>query len=85
MLTIYVIMLFNIGTKKIVVVITMESFNFEEPFNNTDLNIYQCGSEICNSEHSYGPAVRDHFLFHYIVSGKGIFFFFFFFYYFIFC
>mgnify|MGYP005836940863 CR=1 FL=1 len=41
--------------------------------NNTDLNMYQCGHEDCLPGHSYGPAVRDHYLIHYIHSGKGIF------------
>ncbi len=41
--------------------------------NHTDLYIYQCGSEACQSEHFHGPAVRDHYLIHYIHSGKGIF------------
>ncbi len=41
--------------------------------NHTDLNMYQCGTEVCNRNHSFGPAVRDHFLIHFILSGKGIF------------
>jgi len=41
--------------------------------NHTDLYIYQCGSEYCPKEHHHGPAVRDHYLIHYIHSGKGIF------------
>lgn len=42
--------------------------------NHTDLNMYHCGTEKCDSDHYYGPAVRDHFLIHYIHSGKGKFF-----------
>lgn len=41
--------------------------------NHTDLNMYQCGTEVCNRNHFFGPAVRDHFLIHFILSGKGIF------------
>lgn len=41
--------------------------------NHTDLYIYQCGAESCPGSHSHGPAVRDHYLIHYIHSGKGIF------------
>jgi len=41
--------------------------------NNTDLNMYQCGTEACKPCHYFGPAVRDHYLIHYILSGKGIF------------
>jgi len=41
--------------------------------NLTDLNMYQCGTEKCSSGHFFGPAVRDYYLIHYIIEGKGIF------------
>ena len=36
-----------------------------------DLTVYQYGYEKCDPLHSYGPFVRNHYLFHYIISGKG--------------
>ncbi len=36
-----------------------------------DLNLYQFGWEKCDPMHQWGPAVRNHFLFHYVISGKG--------------
>ena len=40
--------------------------------NFVDLGLYQFGYEQCEPAHSFGPAVRNHFLFHYIISGTGI-------------
>lgn len=36
-----------------------------------DLSLYQYGYEKCSPLHSYGPSIRNHYLFHYIISGKG--------------
>ncbi len=46
---------------------------FLEINNRYDSNIYihQCGQEICLPKHHYGPAVRDHYLIHFVISGKG--------------
>ncbi len=35
------------------------------------LNIYYGGLEICAPSHSFGPAIRPHYLLHYILNGKG--------------
>ena len=36
-----------------------------------DLTLYQYGYERCEPLHSFGPAVYNHFIFHYILSGQG--------------
>ena len=40
--------------------------------NFVDLSLYQFGYEHTSPSHSYGPATRNHYLFHYILSGTGI-------------
>ncbi len=47
--------------------------NYFPALRHTDLNMYQCGSQKCPPGHGYGPAVRDHYLIHFIHSGKGFF------------
>lgn len=37
-----------------------------------DIRPYQYGWEECEPLHSFGPFVRNHYLFHYIISGKGM-------------
>ena len=36
-----------------------------------DLRVYQTGKEKCTPGHTFGPARRRHYLFHYILSGSG--------------
>ena len=39
--------------------------------NFIDMSLYQYGWEDCDPAHSFGPARRNHFLFHYVLSGTG--------------
>jgi len=51
-----------------------EFTGFKNPLDETmDLIVYHYGLENCERSHSYGPALRDHFLLHYIISGSGTF------------
>lgn len=39
--------------------------------NNFDLNVDHYGAEICEGNYSFGPTIRDNFVLHFIVDGKG--------------
>ena len=39
--------------------------------NFVDLGLYQFGWEQCAPSHSFGPAARNHYLFHFCFSGTG--------------
>ncbi len=38
-----------------------------------DVNTVQFGYEACEKSHHYGPAIRTHWLLHYVASGRGYF------------
>ena len=41
--------------------------------NNIELSIFNCGLERCAPGQTWGPGIRDHYLIHLVVSGKGSF------------
>lgn len=46
-------------------------FNIFPNENFIDLGMFQCGREACTPCHSFGPVTRNHYLFHYVLSGTG--------------
>lgn len=42
----------------------MESHHF-------DLKVDHCGSEVCDKDYAFGPAIRDNYVLHFIINGKG--------------
>lgn len=52
--------------------ITKNHFHAIFPNDNyLDLRPYQFGWEACTPLHSFGPFIRNHYLFHYIINGYG--------------
>ena len=51
----------------------MDDFSFSVFSNENflDLRLYQYGWEQCAPLHGFGPYVRNHYLFHYVISGQG--------------
>ncbi len=50
------------------------SFKFKDTLKeNAGLSVYNTGSEQCDKNHGWGPALRDHYLIHFIRSGQGTF------------
>lgn len=47
-----------------------KSYVFENA-NYVDLILYQFGCERCEPLHTFGPSVKNHYLFHYVLSGMG--------------
>ena len=40
--------------------------------NFVDIGLYQYGWEHCAPAHSFGPAARNHYIFHYVISGTEL-------------
>lgn len=75
MLYIYILMLDKLGCDKVKNFKYGESnkykyLEFKEK-NSLDLYLGYCGMEKCLPNHSYGPAVRNDYLIHYIIDGEG--------------
>lgn len=39
--------------------------------DNVELSIFNCGLQSCECGYTWGPGIRDHYLIHYVVAGKG--------------
>lgn len=52
---------------------SQDNFSFSVFPNEELLNfrLFQAGWEQCAPLHSFGPCIRNHYLFHYVISGRG--------------
>ena len=50
-----------------------DAVKYLEQTNNqhVDLSLCFCGMEICESSYGFGPAIREQYLIHYVLDGKG--------------
>ena len=49
--------------------------NYKKSYKATDkelvsLSVYNVGIQLCDPLHQWGPGIRDHYLIHYVISGK---------------
>ncbi len=47
--------------------------NFSEKCTVSDLSVLSCGFQNCSPLHSFGPAIRDYYLLHFVKKGTGVF------------
>lgn len=53
---------------------TGERYKFRDSLKeNIGLSVYNTGYETCDRSYCWGPAVRDHYLIHFVASGRGVF------------
>ena len=52
---------------------TMDNYSFSVFPNDglLDFRLFQTGWEQCAPLHTFGPFIRNHYLFHYVISGRG--------------
>lgn len=50
---------------------TMKVIHVNDHAQASDLYMYYCGSSACEPGHNFGPAIREHYVLHYILKGKG--------------
>lgn len=51
----------------------MEKYKYYLDTNQADLNLYECGTQVCPPGHANGPLMRQYYLLHFVRAGKGIF------------
>lgn len=49
----------------------MKVIHVKDHAQASDLYMYYCGSSQCEPAHTFGPAIREHYVMHYIVKGTG--------------
>lgn len=50
---------------------TMKVVHVNDNSKTSDLYMYYCGSSPCEPGHTFGPAIREHYVIHYILKGEG--------------
>lgn len=61
----------NSFLKEIYIDDTMKVFHSNDNTSSPELYMYYCGISACPPGHIWGPAMREHYVIHYILSGEG--------------